>query len=80
VDGAYFNLLCTIVIEEECQKSKRLSYMGKFKHEVIQCAEKGNCKAAAIFEVDESNIRLWQKHNAAIGWCEASQRKLSGPK
>jgi hypothetical protein len=68
-------------MEEGCQKSKRLSYTGKFKHEVIQCAEeKGNCKAAAIFVVDESNVQLWQKHNTVISWCEASQRKFIGPK
>jgi transposase-like protein len=47
---------------EGCQKSKRLSYTAKFKHEVIWCTEeKGNHKAAAIFGVNESNIRLWQK-------------------
>jgi transposase-like protein len=44
-------------MEEGRQKSKRLSYTAKFKPEVIRCAEeKGNCKAAAIFGVDESNI------------------------
>jgi hypothetical protein len=59
-------------MEKGCQISKRLSYMAKFKREVIRCAEKGNCKAAAIFGVDESNVRLWQKHNAAISGCEAS--------
>jgi hypothetical protein len=57
MDGAYYNLSCAIVMEEGCQKSKRLSYMGKFKREVIQCAEeKENCKATAIFGVDESNV------------------------
>jgi len=66
-------LSCTLVLEEGHQKSKRLSYTAKFKRDVIQCAEdKGNRKAAAIFEVDESNIRLWQKHKAAISECEAS--------
>jgi hypothetical protein len=46
-------------MEEGCQKSKRLSYMAKFKCEVIQCAEeKGNHKATAVFGVDESNVRL----------------------
>jgi hypothetical protein len=60
-------------MEEGCQISNRLSYMAKFKHEFIQCAEeKGNCKAAAIFGVDESNIRLWLKHKAAISGCEGS--------
>jgi hypothetical protein len=44
-------------MEEGCQKSKRLSYMAKFKHEVIQCAgEKDNRKVTAIFGVDESNV------------------------
>jgi len=54
--------------------------MAKFEHEVIRCAEKGNRKAAAIFGVNESNVQLWRKHNAAIGGCEASRRKFSGPK
>jgi hypothetical protein len=68
-------------MEEGHQKSKRLSYMAKFKREVIRCIEeKGNPKAAAIFGVNESNIRLWWKHNAAISGCEASQRKFTGPK
>jgi transposase-like protein len=59
-------------MEEGCQKSKRLSYTAKFKREVIRCAEKGNSKAAAIFGVDESNVRLWRKHKAVISGCEAS--------
>jgi transposase-like protein len=60
-------------MEQGRQKSKRLSYTAKFKHEVIRCAEdKGNHKAAAIFGVDESNIQLWRKHKAAISECEAS--------
>jgi len=68
-------------MEEGRQKSKRLSYTAKFKREGIRCAEeKGNRKAAAIFGVNESNVRLWRKHNAAIGGCEASRRKFSGSK
>jgi transposase-like protein len=60
-------------MEEGRQKSKRLTYTVKFKREVIQCAEeKGNCKAAAIFGVDESNVQLWQKHKAVISGCEVS--------
>jgi hypothetical protein len=56
VDGAYFNLSCTVVMEEGRQKSKRLPYMTKFKCEVTLCAEeKGNFKATAIFGVVESN-------------------------
>jgi hypothetical protein len=44
-------------MEEGRQKSKRLSYTAKFKREVIRCTdEKGHHKAAAIFEVDESNV------------------------
>jgi hypothetical protein len=46
-------------MEEECQKSKSLLYTAKFKREVICCTEeKGNRKAAAIFGVDESSVRL----------------------
>jgi len=68
-------------MEEGLQKSKRLSYAAKFKHEVIRCAEdKGNRKAAAIFGVDESNVRLWRRHKAVISGCEASQKKFTGPK
>ena len=47
------------------QKSKRLSYTAKFKREVIRCAEdKGNRKAAEIFGVDESNVRLAEKQGS----------------
>jgi hypothetical protein len=68
-------------MKEGRQKSKRLSYMAKFKCEVIWCAEeKGNLKAIANFGVDESNVRLWQKHKTAIGGCEASQREFTGTK
>jgi hypothetical protein len=53
-------------MEEGCQKSKSVSYTAKFKPEFIQCTEeKGNHKAAAFFGVNESNIRLWWKHNAS---------------
>ena len=48
---------------------------------LIRCAEdKGNRKAAAIFGVDESNVRLWRKHKAAFSGCEASRKKFTGPK
>jgi hypothetical protein len=44
-------------MEEGHQKSKRLSYTVQFKREVIWCTEeKRNCKTAAIFGVDESNV------------------------
>ena len=81
VEGAYSNLLCTVVMEDGCQKSKRLSYMAKFKREVIQCAEeKDNRKVTAIFGVDESNVWLWRKQKTAISGCEASRRTFTGPK
>jgi hypothetical protein len=68
-------------MEEGRLKSKQLSYTAKFKREVIWCTEEnGNRKAAAIFGVDESNVRLWRKHKAAISGCEASRRKFTGPK
>jgi transposase-like protein len=68
-------------MEEGRQKPKRLSYTAKFKCEVIRCAEeKGTRKVAAVFGVDENNIRLWQKHKAAISRCEASRRKFTGHK
>jgi hypothetical protein len=80
MEGAYSNLSWTVVIEEGSQKCKRLSYMAKFKHEVIWCAEeKGNHQATAIFGVDESNVRLWRKHKTEISRCEASRRKFIGP-
>ena len=53
------NLLCTLVMEDGRQKSKRLSYTANFKRELIRCAEdKGNHKAAEIFGVDESTVWL----------------------
>jgi len=68
-------------MEEGRQKSKGLSYTVKFERAVIRCAEDtGNSKAAAIFGVDESNVRLWRKHKAAINGCEASRNKFTGPK
>jgi hypothetical protein len=46
-------------MEEGCQNSKRLSYVAKFKYEVVWCTEeKGNYKTAAVFGVDESDVRL----------------------
>jgi hypothetical protein len=36
--------------------------MVKFKCEVVWGAEKGNCKAVAIYGADESNIQFWLKH------------------
>jgi len=68
-------------MEEGGQKSKRLSNTAKVKRDVIRCAEdKGKGKAAAVFGFDESNVRLWRKHKAAISGCEASRKKFTGPK
>jgi hypothetical protein len=67
-------------MEEGRQKSKRLLYTAKFRREVIWCAEQRNHKAAAIFGVDESNVQLWQKHNAVISGCEESRSKFAEPK
>ena len=68
-------------MEEGRPKPKRLSYTAKFKREVILCAEdKGNRKGDEIFAVDESNVRLWRKHKAAISGCEASRKEFTGPK
>jgi hypothetical protein len=72
VEDAYSNLSFAMVMEEGHQKSISIIYMVNFKREVIWCAGKGNRKAAAIFGVDESNVRLWRKHKAAISGCEVS--------
>jgi len=68
-------------MEEESQKFKRLSYTAKFERDIFWCAEvKRNGNAATIFEDDESNVRLRRKHKAAISVCEASRKKITGPK
>jgi hypothetical protein len=52
VDGAYFNFLCTIVMEEGRQKSKRPSYTAKFKRVLIRCTEeKWNAKLLQFLEL-----------------------------
>jgi hypothetical protein len=57
VRDASSSLSCTIVMEEGCYKSKRLSYTAEFKREVIwRTEEKGNRKAPVILGVYESNI------------------------
>jgi hypothetical protein len=46
-------------MEDGCQKSKRLSYMAEFKHEVVWCTEeKGNFKASSVFGADESSVSV----------------------
>jgi hypothetical protein len=75
------NPICHVLLEEGCQKYKRPSYMAKFEREVAQCKEeKGNWKAAVMFEVYESNVCLWWKHKAPISECEASQKEFTRPK
>ena len=55
-------------MEKRRPKSKRLSHTAKFKREVTQCAqENGNCKAAAIFGVDESNVRHGNTRQQSAG-------------
>jgi hypothetical protein len=63
-------------MEEGCQKPKRLSYIAKFKREVIRFTEKGNHKAAANFGVDESNIQLWWKHKTVISGVRHHEARL----
>jgi hypothetical protein len=64
-----------VVMEEEHKKSKLLSHVPEFKREVVWCAEeKGNCKAAAVFVLDENSVLLWWKYNAAMNKCEAHER------
>jgi hypothetical protein len=68
-------------MEEGCQTFKRLSYTVKLRREVVRCTEqKGNRKAAEIFEVYESNVPLCLKHKAAMSEYGASQNKFTGPK
>jgi hypothetical protein len=63
VGDADLNISCTIIMEEGQQKFRRLSYMAKFKHEGVWFTEeKGNSKAAGVFVVDGSGVRLWQKY------------------
>jgi hypothetical protein len=55
-------------MEERHLKSKRLSHTAKFKREVTRCAqENGNCKAAAIFGVDESNVHHGNTRQRSAG-------------
>jgi hypothetical protein len=71
--GAYSNMSCPVVMVAGYQKSEGLSYMAKFKREVVQCTEeKGNHKAPAVFGVDEGNVRLWWKQKAAANECDVS--------
>jgi hypothetical protein len=59
-----------VVMEEGRQKCKTLSYTSKFKHEVLQCSEEtGNCRASAVFGVDERSNQF-----------DLSQNKFTGPK
>ena len=67
-------------MEEGRQKSKRLSNTAKFKREVIRCTEdKRNAKPLQFLELMKTPFD-WRKHKAAIGACEASRKKFTGPK
>jgi hypothetical protein len=59
---------------------RRPSYTAGVTRVVVRCTEYVNRKAAALFGVDESNVRLWWKHKAAISECEASRKIFTGPK
>jgi hypothetical protein len=73
------NLSPTVVMEEGCQKSKRLLCTEKFKHQVIHCTKKGHHKATAIFGVYESNVQLRREHNTAFSACDGSKKKFTAP-
>lgn len=48
-------------------KRKRVSYTSELKLKIIEKAEEiGNREAGRIFNVDESNIRLWRKSKAKL--------------
>jgi hypothetical protein len=49
VEGAYSNLLCTVLTVEGRQKSKRLTYMAKFKCEVIRRRGEGKPQSRCHF-------------------------------
>jgi hypothetical protein len=66
-------------MEEGCQKCKRLSYKAEFKLEVVWCAEKRNCKATAIFGVEESNVQLWQKFKREVVSCTVEKGNRKAP-
>ena len=79
--NACSNLSCTLVMEDGCQKSKKLSYTAKFKREVIRCAEdKGHCRATAIFGVDESNVSLWRNTRQRSAGVKRHEKNSLDPK
>ena len=48
-------------------KRKRISYTNEFKLKVISKAEDvGNREAGRLFNIDESNIRLWRRNKSTI--------------
>jgi hypothetical protein len=50
-------MYCSYLWKRDARNLRDKSYMAKFRCEVVRCAkETGNCKAAAIFGVDESNF------------------------
>ena len=54
-------------------KRKHISYTNEFKLKVISKAEDvGNREAGRLFNIDESNIRLWRRNKSTI---KVSDRK-----
>jgi hypothetical protein len=59
-------------MEEESQKSIKLSHVAKFIHEVVRCTEKRETAKPLQFLELMKGMPDWQKHKAAIGECEES--------
>ncbi|GFW08102.1 pogo transposable element with KRAB [Trichonephila clavipes] len=55
-------------------KRKRVSYTADFKLSTVEKAnEVGNREAARLFNVDESNIRLWRRNKTNFENCDRRQ-------
>ena len=56
---------------------KRTSYTAEFKLKVIEKAEEvGNREAGRLYNIDESNIRLWRKSKAKFTQTSRSTRSF----
>ncbi|GFU86480.1 uncharacterized protein TNCV_1418321 [Trichonephila clavipes] len=56
-------------------KRKRVSYTADFKLNAVEKAnEVGNREAARLFNVDESNIRLWRRNKTNFENCDRRKR------
>ena len=65
------------IIPAIMSKRKRSSYTTDFKLNVIKKAEEiGNREAGRLFEIDESNVRLWQKNKDKISQGSRSRRSF----